>query len=198
MLELRKIAITGGVASGKTTACRFFRELGAFVVHADAIVHELLEQEPDLKNKIIKQFGSDLLHNGIISRKRLADKVFQNPAHLAALEKLIHPLVLQKIQNLYHEALKAQKYSAFVVEFPLLFEIGAGSFYDRTIAIVADETVACRRFVEQGHTAQDFFQRMKRQFSPQEKANLADYTIINNGTIEDLKKEILALNLIQP
>src|SRR3989344_834415 len=99
MLKLKKIAITGGVASGKTSVCRFLQELGAFVVNADVIVHELLVPGTDLGQQIIRQFGPEVLQNGEISRRVIAEKVFEDPQQLLKLEKLLHPAVLHKIQE---------------------------------------------------------------------------------------------------
>src|SRR5579872_2924272 len=104
MLKLKKIAITGGVASGKTSVCRFFKELGAFVVNADAIVHELLDPDTDLGQQIIKQFGSEILADGKLSRKMIAEKAFKDARQLEQLEKLLHPAVLRKIEELYEQA----------------------------------------------------------------------------------------------
>jgi len=91
MLKLVKIAITGGVASGKSSVCRFFQELGAYVVNADAIVHKLLDPSSDLGKQIIQLFGT-------LSRKRLSEIVFEDPEKLEKLEKLLHPAVLKKIE----------------------------------------------------------------------------------------------------
>lgn len=125
MLKLKKIAITGGVASGKTSVCRFFEELGAYVVNADGIVHELLKPNTDLGQQIIRQFGPEIIKNGQISRKTIAEKAFKDPKQLRKLEELLHPAVLRKIEELYTAACSGGSYSSFVVEIPLLFEIGA-------------------------------------------------------------------------
>ena len=196
MLKLKKIAITGGVASGKTSACRYFEELGAFVASADAIVHELLTPATDLGQQIIRQFGSDILQNGEISRKILAEKVFSAPEKLKKLEELVHPAVLKKIEELYKEVCKKEGYSSFVVEIPLLFEIQGEKFYDAVVSIVADEAIAKKRFKQLGFQELDYEQRMSRQLKPHQKANLALYTIRNNGSLEDLRKEVIRLNQI--
>ena len=196
MLKLKKIAITGGVASGKTSVCRFFKELGAFVVNADAIVHELLDPDTDLGQQIIKQFGSEILADGKLSRKMIAEKAFKDARQLEQLEKLLHPAVLRKIEELYEQACLSGKYSSFVVEIPLLFEIEGESFYDCIIAVLADEAIARRRFEQEGFTLEEYDRRMRRQLQPQKKAKLAHYQIQNNGTLEDLKKQTLTLNNI--
>ncbi len=194
MLRLKKIAITGGVASGKTSVCHFFQKLGAFTVNADAIVHELLVPDTDLGQQVIRQFGPEVYQNGKIDRKVLAEKAFEDPQQLERLEKILHPAVLRKIEELYAAACRSGTYASFVVEIPLLFEIQGEPFYDCTIAVLADEAVARRRFEQAGFKLIDYDRRMKRQLSPDQKAARAHYTIQNNGSLEDLKKQVVALN----
>lgn len=190
MLKLKKIAITGGVASGKTSVCRFFQELGAFTVNADSVVHELLKSDIDVKRKVIQEFGSEILENGTISRKALAAKVFANSKLLKKLEDLVHPAALLAIEKLYRTACKAESFNAFVVEIPLLFEICGEPFYDYVIAVLADEAIARLRFEKAGFTREDYDRRMKRQLSPTHKAAQSHYTIMNNGSLQDLKTEV--------
>jgi dephospho-CoA kinase len=194
MLKLKKIAITGGVASGKTSVCQFFRELGAFVVNADAIVHELLDPDTNLGQQIIRQFGPEILTDGKISRKMIAEKAFKDPQQLEKLEKLLHPAVLHKIEELYSQACRSGTYTSFVVEIPLLFEIKGEPFYDYIVAVFADEAIARQRFKKAGYPPEEYVRRMKRQLSPHQKAERAHYQIQNNGTLDDLKNQIIALN----
>ncbi len=191
MLKLKKIAITGGVASGKTSVCQFFEELGAYVVDADAIAHELLTPNTDLGQQLIQQFGPEILKNGQISRTKMAEKAFKNPKQLQKLEQLLHPAILHRIEELYERACRAERYSSFVVEMPLLFEIGADPFYDVTIAVLSDEAAAKKRFKKT-----DYDLRMQRQLTPEEKAAKAHYTIHNTGSLEDLRREVIKLNHI--
>lgn len=196
MLKLKKIAITGGVASGKTSVCQFFEELGAYVVSADALVHDLLNPDTDLGQQIIRQFGHEIVHNGQISRRVLADLAFKDPSKLKKLEEVLHPAVLQKIEEEYAAACNKGSYSSFAVEIPLLFEIGAESFYDVVIAVISDDTKAKRRFDKAGFRETEYDLRMKRQLKPEHKAAKAHYTIINNGSLEDLRNEVIRLNRI--
>jgi dephospho-CoA kinase len=194
MLKLKKIAITGGLASGKTTVCQFFKELGAFTVNADAVVHELLDPHTDLGQQIIRQFGSDIVKNGQISRRTLADKTFKDPKKLEKLEELLHPAVLQKIEEFYTAACNQGAFSAFVVEIPLLFEIGAEKHFDMIVTILTDETNAKKRFTQAGFQKTEYDLRMNRQLKPEQKAAQSNYTIHNNGSLEDLQSEVIKLN----
>lgn len=194
MLKLAKVAITGGIASGKTSVCHIFRDLGAFVVNADTIVHELLIPNTDLGKKIIQQFGPEILRNGEFDRKIIAEKVFKDPNLLQSLERLIHPAVFCKIQELYADVCKRGKYTSFVVEVPLLFEVQGESFYDYIVTVIADEAIAKKRFQEKGFQNADYDQRMKRQLSPHQKQSKSHYTLQNNGSLADLRKQVVALN----
>lgn len=196
MLTLKKVAITGGLASGKTSACRFFEELGAYVVTADAIVREQLQPNTDLGKQVILQFGPEIIVNGQISRRMIAEKAFKDPKRLKKLEELIHPVVLRKIEELYVDAKAKGHHSSFVVEVPLLYEIGAETFYDVVITVLADETLAKKRFEAEGFQKTEYDLRMKRQLKPEHKAAKSHYTIYNNGSLEELRSEVIKLNRI--
>lgn len=194
MLKLKKIAITGGVASGKTSVCQLFKELGAYTVSADAITHKLLDPKTDLGQQVIQQFGPEILKNGQIDRKVVAKRAFEDEEQLKNLEKILHPAVLETIKEHYKAACKANTYTSFVVEIPLLYEIGAQDSYDLVIAVLADETEAKKRFKQAGFQETEYDLRMKRQLSIKQKAAKANYTIINNGSLEDLKSRVQDLN----
>lgn len=194
MLNLVKIAVTGGVASGKTAVCEFLQQLGACVVNADAIAHELLDSQTDLGQQVIRTFGSDILQNGKISRTGIAAKVFKDPQRLKELEDILHPSILKRIKERYLDARQKGIYKAFVVEIPLLFEIGAESFYDVIIAVIAEDEKACLRFQSKGFTEEEYKRRMSRQLLPTIKSAKANYTIKNNGTLETLRQEVKSLS----
>ncbi len=194
MLNLVKIAITGGVASGKSSVCQFFKELGAFVVSADAIVHEILTPNTDLGRQVIHLLKVKNPPDGALFRKVIAEKVFKDPNLLASLEKILHPAVLKRIEELYAEAAKKGTYTYFIVEIPLLFEIANEEFYDVVVAVLASESEAKKRFEQSGYRPDEYEERMQRQMSPSKKASLADYTLFNNGSLEDLKKQVIVLN----
>jgi dephospho-CoA kinase len=196
MLKLKKIAITGGVASGKTSVCRFFEELGAYVTNADAIVHELLTPDTDLGQQLIRQLGPEIIKNGQISRRIIAEKAFKDQGTLKKLEELLHPVVLKKIEELYVSACKEERFTSFVVEIPLLFEIKAEKSYDVIIAVLANESEAKKRFEQAGFHKTEYDLRMNRQLKPEQKAAKAHYTIHNNGSLEDLHQEVVKLNHI--
>lgn len=173
---LKKIAVTGGIASGKTTVCRMLEKLGAFVVYTDEIVHDLLKPHTEVGEKIIEEFGS-------LDRKVLSKKIFNDPEALHRIESILHPAVLKKIDEIYMQAQGAY----FVVEIPLLYEIGASDQYDIVIVVLTDPKIAKTRF-QQGE--QEYELRMQRQLDPHTKAAKSHIVIQNNGSLDDLRKEV--------
>ncbi|MBS4168237.1 dephospho-CoA kinase [Parachlamydia sp. AcF125] len=194
MLGYRKIAVTGGLSSGKSSVCRFFKDLGAYVVSADLIVHQLLSPETAPGQKVIRLLGEEILVDRQIDRLKVAQKVFNNPELLKSLEKILHPAVLDEIERNYQTAYREQKTSLFMAEVPLLFEIGAEKRYDCAIAILADPKVSQQRFMDAtGLDAIAYDKRMAQQLSPYEKAYKADYVIINNGNLADVQEMVKIL-----
>lgn len=190
MLTLRKVAVTGGLSSGKSQFCSYLLELGAYVVSADKIVHQLLSPETDLGNKVINLLGSDIVVNGKIDRTSVAKHVFNDPKRLHSLEKIIHPAVMEYVELEYQQASKQKSHPLFVVEIPLLFEAKASDRFDQTIAIIADEESCIQRFsAATGQERNEYLKRSQRQLPQSEKAALADIVIENNGSLEDLKNE---------
>ena len=180
---LKKIAITGGISSGKTQALRIFKELGSYIINTDEIAHELLETK-NIKNKIIKIFGKEILKKDKIDRKRLAKIVFEDENRLNQLEKILDPKILDEIKKEY-EKIKNKDFLFFVVEIPLLFEIKAEGFFNVIITISAKDSIAKKRY-----KYEDYVQRKKRQMNLKEKEKLSDYVIRNNLDLSHLEKNI--------
>ncbi len=191
MLNLKKVAVTGGLSCGKSTVCRFLRELGAKVVSSDEIVHGLLLAETPLGLEVIKLLGSDILTEGKIDRSKIASKVFAHPKLLYSLEQLVHPGVFNAINEEYNKAKQDKNIPLFVAEIPLLFERGAEKNFDDTIAVVSDSEKSLDRFLKSTNYAEEEFdRRMANQMSLSEKIKRAQYVIYNNGSLEQLYEEV--------
>ena len=190
MLTLRKIAITGGISCGKSTVCRILMELGAYVVSADEIVHQLLSPQTDVGQKVIKLLGDDILVDQKIDRSKVANIVFQAPNLLRALEKIIHPAIYEEIEKLYRQQSESRnKPPLFIAEIPLLFETNEEKNYDKTIAVIANKDICLKRFKESTkYNEKEFERRSSQQLSQLEKAERADYVIMNNTSLADLEQ----------
>lgn len=190
---MRKVAVTGGIGSGKSTVCSFLKELGACVVNADDLVARLLFPTHSVGQKIIELLGVDVVSGDTLDRKKIAEKVFNDYEKLRALEKIIHPLVFAEIECLYLKEKKEPKHPVFVVEVPLLYELGAEKEYDYVVSVVASEEVCRKRLEKKEHPSTDYDKRMKRQMSPKEKEQKADFIIHNDGSLEELKLRVKLL-----
>jgi dephospho-CoA kinase len=192
VLILRKVAVTGGLASGKTSVCRILESLGAYVVDSDEVVHQLLSPNTALGKQIIELLGSDVLTEGNFDRKKIAKKVFSEPEKLRSLEQHLHPAVIDEIEKRFQKIKNANKYKFFVAEIPLLYEKEYEKYYDYVIVVTSDPSIARRRFFQRdGHLEEEYEKRMGRQLPPGEKAAHADFVIINNGDENQLKEQVM-------
>jgi len=183
---LRKIAITGNLASGKSTVSHILQEYGAYVVDADEIVHSLLSSNTPIRKKVIKLLGPEIVVGNKIDRKKITEIVFSDFEKLTSLEKILHPTVKQEIDRRFNLVKNNPSYKMFVAEVPLLYEAGMQNDFDIVIAVIADEKIARQRF-----TGTHFQQRYGRQ--QKDKASKADFVITNNGDLTMLKSSIDAI-----
>lgn len=185
MLKLKKIAVTGSVASGKSSVVSFLRDFGAFTLECDQIVHDLFISNPSIQQQVIALLGKKILVNGLISREKIATIVFENPQKLGELERIVHPFVLKEILSVYYHIKKSSQIPLFVVEVPLFFESplqALREFFDYCVLVILEEKLAKKRFPKS-----DFAKRQKRFLPCREKEQQADFLIENNGSKEHLK-----------
>lgn len=190
MLKLKKVAITGGISSGKTEFCSYLQELGAYYISADNVVHQLLSPNTQLGRQVIDLLGSDIVVQDQIDRKMVAEKVFAQRGLLDKLEKIIHPAVFNEIENEYKTASQKKSVPLFIAEIPLLFETGGDriKFFDITVAIIASKANCLVRLKNKA-LKDDYVLRMERQLSQEEKAAKAHIVIENDGSKEELQKK---------
>lgn len=191
MLTLRKIAVTGGLSCGKSTVCKMLQEKGAYVVDADAVVHQLLSPQSSVGKKLRALFGEEAIRGNEFDRKLIAKKVFSDEKILKELETILHPKVLEEIEKQYNNVQGKHQYTFFVAEIPLLYEIDKAHLFDTVIAVIADPAIAQRRFQKRTDlTPEEFEKRMTHQLPLQEKSARADFIIANDGTLTKLKKQV--------
>jgi len=184
------IGLTGGIGSGKSEALAACRRAGAAVLSSDQIVHDLLETD-EVKDILAARWGEAVLANGQIDRSAVAQIVFNKPDELRWLEQNLFPLVGAEMVAWRAELEGSGEPAAAVVEVPLLFEAGVEGGFDTTIAVVADERLRAERAASRDHKAVD--ERAARQMSQEEKARRADHVIRNDGSLEDLDREVRRL-----
>jgi dephospho-CoA kinase len=185
------VGLTGGMGSGKSTALEALRRLGADVISSDAIVHELYEGA-ELRDAVVARFGPEVAPEGQVDRAAIARRVFASEADRVWLEGQVWPLVGARVAAwLEHARATQPPPPAAVVEVPLLFEAGLEQMYDATIAVVSEESLRQRRAAARAHAAVD--ERAARQLSQQEKAQRATFVVHNDGSVEDLERELSAL-----
>lgn len=165
------VAITGGIAAGKSEALQAFARHGAATISSDAVVHDLLASDRDVRAAIGERWGDDAVGN----RTRIGEVVFADPAELEWLERLLHP----KTRAAVDAWLQGVDAPLAVVEIPLLYETGGESRFDRVVVITAP---AGTRAARRGPTAA----REARLIPDEEKARRADFAYVNDGSIEEL------------
>jgi len=182
------VGLTGGLGAGKSEALRALGELGAATLSTDAVVHELLATD-GLRDIVVARLGDDVVRDGALDRSLIAERVFGDEEARGWLEGELWPRVGQRMIEWRQEvdALDPPPRAA-VVEVPLLFESGMEQAFDATIAVIADEDVRAERAGARGHASVD--ERAGRQLSQKEKAQKADYTVRNDGTLEELREKL--------
>jgi dephospho-CoA kinase len=182
------------MGAGKSTALEALQRLGAAVLSTDAVVHELY-LEPQLRDAVVERWGGQVAPGGVVDRAAVAQRAFASEEDRQWLEGLIWPLVGARMLAWLEEVRAGRngppKPRAAVVEVPLLFEAGMEAGYDATIAVVSDESVRRERAQRRGHAVLD--ERAARQLTQEEKARRATFVVRNDGTREDLQRELSAV-----
>lgn len=185
-----KIGITGGIGSGKSTACKLLEQWGYPVYYSDDRGKYLMENDPEVRRKVQEIFGADAYLEGTLNRPFLADQIFKSPQKREQLNGIVHPAVKRDYQNWLLE----QSSKISFKESALLFETGAYKELDATILITAPESVRIARVRQRDGVSEEAVKaRMKAQMSDQEKQALADFTIVNTelAELEDQLQSVL-------
>ena len=185
------VGLTGGLGAGKSTALAALARLGAATISSDAVVHDLYATG-EVRDLVVARFGAEVAPAGVIDRSALAARAFATEADRAWLEQLLWPRVGREVAGWRQRSATAEPPPrALVVETPLLFEAGLDRGYDATIAVVADEHIRGERAGARGHAALD--ERTARQLTQREKAQRATYTVVNDGSEDDLQAKLSAV-----
>jgi dephospho-CoA kinase len=192
-----KIAVTGGIGSGKSLFCSFLAEAGYPVLSADEISKSLLQQNPRLREQIISAFGEKSYLNGNLNRAYLAAEVFSNPENVKKINAIVHPVVISESANLMNEM--TGQHALVFYESALIFEAAMTSLFDKIVVVQAGEQMRVQRIIARDNTTESrVLERLSKQLPDSEKANKADFVILNQGSVQDLrnKAEVLVENLL--
>jgi dephospho-CoA kinase len=181
------VGLTGGIASGKSLVTRVLRDLGAHIIDADKIVHELLGPDQDACREVIGHFGDKIrLPDGSIDRRKLGDIIFNHPEERAWLNQCIHPRVFKAYQTQVHYLRERQPDAIVIMDAALLIETGYHKHMDRLIVVYADQKDQVTRLRERDRfTMEQAIARISSQMPLNEKRKYADYVIENTGTREE-------------
>lgn len=185
------IGITGIIGSGKTTASAALKARGIPVIDLDALAKKMLTLA-EVHEEIEREFGDGLVIDGQIVVEKLRDIVFADREKLRRLEGITHPRVRRELWREVGGLAEAGE-KAIVVDGPLLFETGLYKELDRTVVVTAGMDVIRERLKLRGMAPDDIERRISNQIPLKEKEEAADYVLLNNGTREDLERNIEAL-----
>ena len=182
------LGISGGIGSGKSTAAKMFADLGAIHIDADAIAKEVLEPGQVGYERVLEKFGDDILDSsGNIDRKELAKLVFNDSSKLSQLEDIIHPAVIARVAQI-RESLPET--SIVLYDTPLLLEKQMQAQFDKIIMVLAPTELRESRLIARGLAAPDIAARMRNQASDDARRDVADYILVNDGTLESFRTQV--------
>lgn len=183
------IGLTGNIATGKSTVSAYLQRKGAYTVDADKVAHQVMEPGQEAYEATVGEFGSDILAaDGRIDRKKLASIVFDDAVKLGRLEQIVHPAVYRAVYN----EIERNAPAVVVLEAVKLLEAGStATLCDEIWVVVADPAEQVRRAKEdRGMSESETLRRMSMQSPQASKMNQADVVIYNDGTIEELHRQL--------
>ncbi|MHC4713574.1 MAG: dephospho-CoA kinase [Planctomycetota bacterium] len=179
------IGLAGGIGSGKSTISGIFKSLGAVIIDADRIAHQVLES-PEVIPAIKETFGRGVITDGKVSRTALGSIVFEDLPLLEKLNSIIHPAVIARCRELIEHHRKDPDCRAVVLDAPLIFEAGLEADCDAMVFVEASDALRQRRVAAaRGWDKEELSRRGKFQDSLKSKKERADYIINNNGSLAD-------------
>jgi len=185
---MRRIGLTGGIGSGKSTVARMFAELGAEVIDADALAREVVAPGTDGLAALVSEFGDGIIaDDGSLDRAALGAIVFADPAARERLNAITHPRIAARTAELM-AALPDD--AVLIHDVPLLAELGMQDAYDLVVVVDAPEDVRVARLVQRGHAEPDARSRIAAQASREQRLAIADIVIDNGGELSELSEQV--------
>ncbi len=186
---MKKFAVCGNIASGKTTVQKFLESKNYKVLDTDSVAHELLTVK---NSKLYEKFKNyDVFFDGEFSREKMGQLIFSDSVLRIELEKVMHPQIREKISEFFVEN---SNEDFLFVGIPLLFEANMQDLFDKIIFIYTDDELRLQRLIKRNnYTKEHAIARIDSQINQDEKVRLSDYIIYNNGDISDLEKSVESL-----
>ena len=183
-----KIGLTGGIGSGKSTACEIFSELGVPIIDADIVARKVVQAGMPALQLIKEKFGEDIItKDGLLDREKARDQIFTNEIDRKKLENILHPVIYERI---IHETKNIDS-SYCIISIPLLLETEALDIIDRVLIIdVSEELQLSRASVRDNASLNDIKRIIRTQMSRDNRLAAADDIINNEGDIENLRRQI--------
>ena len=200
-----KVGLTGGIAAGKSVVGEMLVALGAHLIQADHIAHQLMQPGEAVYQEVVRHFGSGILNpDGSVNRSRLAEVAFGPAAdagkasRIQELNQIVHPAVVKRQEDWMNEVGRREPHAIAVVEAALILEAGAAHQFDRLLVVTCRpeqrvERWAPRVNVDRESARREVQRRMAAQLPDEEKIRAADYVIDNSGSLEDTEKQVRAL-----
>lgn len=186
------VGLTGGIGSGKSTASRFFSDLGVHIIDADKIARAVVKPMGWCWKEIVDVFGPDILQtSGELDRRKLAGIIFADKEKKRALEDILHPCIADEVDRKIEELCAAYPDDIVMVDAALMIEVGRYKKFEKIIVVYADEETQVRRIMERDLIGRnDAFLRIAGQMPLSEKIGYADFIIDNNGAPETTKAQV--------
>lgn len=191
---MKLVGLTGGIASGKSTVAEILKRQGAAIINADVLAREVVEPDRQAWTEIVNTFGTAVLQpDRALDRQKLRAIIFDDPDARKKLESIIHPQVRALAEQRIREH-AAAGYAVIVYEVPLLFEGNLQEWLRPVILVVCDVDTQRNRLQSRDNlSAVQAQKHIEAQMSLEEKRRLADYVIENNGSLEDLERQVQAV-----
>jgi dephospho-CoA kinase len=199
---LLKVGLTGGIAAGKSVVGEMLVALGAHLIQADTVSHQLMQPGEAVYQEVVRAFGAGVLNpDGSVNRARLAEAAFgggNKPSRIQELNKIVHPAVVKKQDEWMASVGRRDPKAIAIVEAALILEAGAARHFDRLLVVTCRpeqrvERWAARRNVDVETARLEVARRMAAQLSDEEKIKAADYLIDNSGSLDETKARVGAL-----
>jgi dephospho-CoA kinase len=187
------VGVTGNIASGKSETARLLQQKGCALVDADAVAHELYGYDRALVQQLGAEFGQDVVwSNGTLNRKKLGSLVFGRPDAMAALNRIVHPALINAIRERIRSSMRVM--NRLVLDAALIVELGFAREVDYLVFVSANVPVRLARLMERsGLTADEATRRIESQMPEESKLQHADFIIKNETTKEYLAEQVDAL-----